>query len=974
MSTASVLLVSLRAALLLWGVEAAHSILVGGPPAGGLRTHLSFAMLLLLLFCGWGVAAGVIQAACLSLVKGVRIRTERRWGPSPARLAAAALAAAICAPGVVLFSRRLFSGAGISRSPLVAYLRIGFPSLGLAAVFAAAWIVAAAAPAWFRPSRRAVRAGSSAVALLLLLLLYAANARLYVGQYGFVHAAAGLLIFLLAEFVVLNLPVARRGGRTRNALLFAVCLAVAAVAGAARLRGGLNPGSRQLSLLHSRAHLGKQFLRLYGTRTAGDDVDERAHLEYLARRDAFLADAARIDREGSNLIWIMVDALRADHLQMYGYERETAPHLAALAGRSLLFLRNYTQGPNTGTSLCAQMTGCYTSTIAARGGIDRVDTLPEMLRRKGYRASAIAQKWDIDALGRKGREGVAFDTIVVEREIPAEEINEKAIGLLEGRDEGRPFFLFAFYYEPHDPYRKHEGFDYGNRAADLYDSEISYLDAQLGRLVGYLEERGYFENTLLVVTADHGDELGQHGGWGHHWKMHDCLIHVPLILRVPGLEPALVSTPVHSIDLTASLVELLGLEPKGKLDGTSFIPYLTEGEPPYVPRVFSEAEFQSSNKVCLIQHPWKLVYHASDGFFELFDLGADPGERCNRIDDAPDVFAVLRNGLLSWMRYRGRDALPVREVEHAAVREICGGLARHDAGALKGMRALGEEPLSAGDFETVRDAVEPYFSADAAFFFAAQARLNPAVRSEALEALRAVVQRADKVLGGSDDVIGATYGTALYAEAERIFADLSAGEQPRFLLSLASAGGADAEICVELLGMLRDPACADGLYLLRERERDPGMREGLFRALCLIGDPRVEEELIASMRAMHDYHALAPMIPLLANYRTERARALLLDAAKQGGWWLAPVTSAIGRTRNDYMLPVLGAIIRAKPAPEGYAASVVSFSKKMAILTYLQIRGRENLNPRERKAIKESLRRDPHLAQYADMRALRKEL
>lgn len=974
MTAVRVFSVSLLAGLLLWAVETAHSILAGGLSAGGLRTHVPFAMLLLLLFSGWGVAAGLVQAACLSLVRFVGRRVERRRGPSPARLAAAALLAAICAPAVVLFSRRLFSGAGISRSPLAAYLRIGFPILGLAAVFVAAWIVATAAPAWFRPSRRAARAISAVAALLLLAALYAANARLYVGQYGFIHAAAGLLIFLLAEFFVLNLPVARKRGRAMYALLFAVCLVVAAVFAAARRRGGLAPGSRQLSLLHSRAHLGKQLLRLYGTRAAEEDVDEGAHLEYLARRDAFLADAARVDRKGCNLIWIMVDALRADHLQMHGYARDTAPHLAALAGRSLLFLRNYTQGPNTGTSLCAQMTGCYTSTLAARGRIDRVDTLPEMLRRKGYRTSAIAQKWDIDALGGKGREGAAFDTIVVEQEIPAEEINKKAIEILETRDPGKPFFLFAFYYEPHDPYRKHDGFDYGNRAVDLYDSEISYLDAQLGQLINYLEERGYFENTLLVVTADHGDELGQHGGWGHHWKMHDCLIHVPLILRVPGLGPAEVPTPVHSIDLAASLVELLGLEPNGTLDGTSFIPYLTKGEPPYVPRVFSEAEFQSSRKVCMIQYPWKLVYHASDGFFELIDLDADPGERFNRVDDAPDVLAVLRTGLLSWMRYRGRDASPAREVENASARTICERLARHDAGALSDLRALREEPLSANDFEAVGEAVAPYFSADAAFFLAAQARLNPAVRSRALEALRAVVRRADKALGGSDDVIGVTYGTALYAEAERIFADLSAGEHPRFLLSLASAGGADAPICVELLGMLRDASCADGLYLLRERESDPGMREGLFRALCLIGDPRVEQELIASMRATNDFHTLAPMIPMAANYRTERTRALLLDAAKQGGWWLAPLTSAIGRTRNDYMLPVLGAIIRAKPSPEGYSASVVSFSRKMAILTYLQIRGRENLNPGERKAIKESLRRDPHLAQYEDMRALRREL
>ncbi len=101
MTTASVLFVSLLAGLLLWGLETAHSILAGGPSAGGLRTHLPFAMLLLLLFSGWGVAAGLIQAVCLSLVRFVGRRVERRRGPSPGRLAAAAFLAAICSADAV---------------------------------------------------------------------------------------------------------------------------------------------------------------------------------------------------------------------------------------------------------------------------------------------------------------------------------------------------------------------------------------------------------------------------------------------------------------------------------------------------------------------------------------------------------------------------------------------------------------------------------------------------------------------------------------------------------------------------------------------------------------------------------------------------------------------------------------------------------------------------------------------------------
>ena len=968
--------ISIAGSLLLWAVELAYAVIGGALPAGTTGAAALFLLLTLLLFLGWGAIAGIAQCVYLSALAFFYRQAKKRMSSTRAKTVVALVVSGSVLPYIIYFTLRLFSGAGISKSPYVSYFKVSFIIAGILFVFLISRLVTNNLKTWFSPANVYKRLLAVIFALAAMFALYSVNAAWYVGQYDFVHQAVGIIAFLLAEFTMLNLFGAGRcaeisRGRTAGVVIAALFLCPLIIAFAGRVNGIPSPGSQQLSYLYTQSHLGKQLMWIYDMGEIEEEMDASYHQDYLADRDEFLRDAGTIDRQGCNFIWIMVDALRADHLPMHGYRRNTAPNLKGMADRSILFLHNYTQGPNTGTSLSSQMTGCYTSTLHKRGRIDNVDTLAEMLLRKGYQTWAIAQKWDIDVLGKKGKEGVAFDRVIVAGNIPAPEINKEAIGLLNRRDKNKPFFLFLFYYEPHDPYDNHAEFGYGDRPVDFYDSEISYFDRQLAKFFEYLLEEKLDENTIVLLTADHGDEIGQHGGWGHHWKLYDCLIHVPFILYMPGLAPMVIHTPIHAIDMCPSIVELLGLETETRFDGSSFIPYITKGAPPYVPRIFSEAEWRSSNKVCVNCYPWKLVYHMSESYYELFNLEDDPREKVNRVSENAQLVALLKNKLLSWISYRDSGSLTESRIENPGLRGVRERLVTNGAAALKGLEAFSEVEINEEDFKSVKESIQSCISRHSAAFLIAQAKNNPAVRREAIEALATLVRGMDSVLGGSDHVVGETYGTPRYAEAEVVFDCLTKKDNVEFILSLVSRDDEKTRSdCLEILGMLRQDSTSDTLYAIYEKESDSGNKEKLFQVLCRLGDSRVEEKLLKMVEGVKDYHKLKPMIPLFANYRSEKCREFLLDRSGESVWYLVPLVNEIGKTRNSTMLPVLKEIFSSEEKSKDVSHSVVAFSRKMAIKNFVMIKGRENLSVDDKRAIREAYENDPQLRQYRDIREL----
>src|ERR1051325_6631127 len=145
--------------------------------------------------------------------------------------------------------------------------------------------------------------------------------------------------------------------------------------------------------------------------------------------------------------------------------------------------------------------------------------------------------------------------------------------------------MWVHYLDPHADYVRHDGFDFGNRGRDLYDSEVAFTDQQIGRLLDFVESSGLGQRTAIVVTSDHGEAFGEHGMWRHGYELWEALVHVPLIIHVPGVPAHHVEARRGAVDLAPTVLSLYGLPlPTGerRLSGQSLLDDVTRPEG-YVP-------------------------------------------------------------------------------------------------------------------------------------------------------------------------------------------------------------------------------------------------------------------------------------------------------------------------------------------------------------------------------------------------------
>ncbi|EMA51725.1 sulfatase [Halococcus salifodinae] len=313
--------------------------------------------------------------------------------------------------------------------------------------------------------------------------------------------------------------------------------------------------------------------------------------------------------EWEHVILLSADALRADHLSCYGYQRTTSPVLDDLAAESLRFTRAYSASSHTREAVPALLTGEYpdvavdenyrlaTETVAttlseegfATGGFhsnpfvsraygfDRgFDTFDDDLHLGQHRLVALAQR--------------ALDKLRNRHYARATEINERSLDWIDSLAEGQPFFLWNHYMDTHGPYEPPAEYartyldrpvsdkdaqslyqraiadpdsitdDEREQLIDLYDAEIRYNDAQIGAFLDALRERDVLERSLVIVTADHGDAFGEHGYYEHPRYLHEELTHVPLLVRPPGGTGEVVSTPVSTLDIVATIEDELEME------------------------------------------------------------------------------------------------------------------------------------------------------------------------------------------------------------------------------------------------------------------------------------------------------------------------------------------------------------------------------------------------------------------------------
>jgi arylsulfatase A-like enzyme len=450
-------------------------------------------------------------------------------------------------------------------------------------------------------------------------------------------------------------------------------------------------------------------------------------------------DVSSADRlpplEKLNVLLIVIDTLGAEHLGCFDPTLHHTPRLDQLAQESVFFRRATSAAPWTQPAIASLLTGLLPSHHRVRHILDslspRVETMAERLQACGHRTAGVVSHTLVT--GRFGFDQgcEVFDTSSVGSAAAITSARVTAVaGDLLAQMAGDRFFMLVHYFDPHGLYNHHPEFDLTSRyrgplrpampirelrdrrwqmtPADihylvgLYHEEIAYTDHQVGLLLDRLQELGLADDTLVILTADHGEEFMRHGWIGHTITLYDELLHVPLLFRLPGrLQPHTVDTPVSLLDVLPTLLDLSASRVEGDpLDGQSLLDLLladateetsgreaqgaaagkpgTAGEPGKEPKeasrdLLAEVSFVAPQgwpveadaerlavKTAVLRWPWKLIHDLPSDRWELYDRGEDPQELHDLATAGRPIMPQLQQKLRDWEATRPRDALASR--------------------------------------------------------------------------------------------------------------------------------------------------------------------------------------------------------------------------------------------------------------------------------------------------------------------------
>lgn len=439
-----------------------------------------------------------------------------------------------------------------------------------------------------------------------------------------------------------------------------------------------------------------------------------------------------------NVLLYLIDTLRADRVGAYGYSRPTTPTIDALAADGVVFEQAYAPGPWTLPSVVSLML----SQPMCRHGVEvdgvRIDTeatpLAEVMSEAGYAtASFIANTY----AGRLSGLERGFDTY----RGPVDDAGELVGGFLDETGD-EPFFVYVHDVRPHDPhqaspeslapfgevdsetlkrmrnravkYRQltRADFAHGTPVGSTdntreqrtalarldqihepygvaYDARVREADEQVARTLDELRQRDRLDDTIIIVLSDHGEELGEHGGWLHDQSVYDELVRAPLVLRLPGGEHAgeRIRTTVSLLDVAPTIADLTGVSvPDDAFEGRSLAPLLAgHAEPHAAPLVASMRrnhkkyygpwkKTRGDQNLVVRDGPWKAIWNVEPDTVELYDLSADPGERRNLSLEHPAIAKRLaahaRTYLAQCQERRGRPQQTSAEISEEAAERL----------------------------------------------------------------------------------------------------------------------------------------------------------------------------------------------------------------------------------------------------------------------------------------------------------------
>ena len=362
-----------------------------------------------------------------------------------------------------------------------------------------------------------------------------------------------------------------------------------------------------------------------------------------------------------NVLIITLDTTRADRLGCYGNKKISTKNIDAIAEGGVLFTNAVSHAPITLPSHSSIMTGLYPYSHGVRdNSIYRLDekniTLAEILKENGFKTAAFVGSFILDSqYGLNQGFDLYNDRFLAPKQkgkLPVdrrgEEVSELAIKWVEENYKNR-FFLWLHYYDPHADYDPPEPFKEAY-SESLYDGEIAYTDMCLGMVLKKLEEKGVLKDTLVVITADHGESLGEHKEATHGLFIYNSTTHVPVIINYPGMKVKTnqIGNLVRSIDILPTILDILKIPLRVKVQGKSLLSLIQNSGKWEDLYSYCEAEIPKSfywNSLKSVRDQnWKYIHGAKP---ELYDLKNDQGESKNLLDENKQKAQELKKKLVS---------------------------------------------------------------------------------------------------------------------------------------------------------------------------------------------------------------------------------------------------------------------------------------------------------------------------------------
>lgn len=564
--------------------------------------------------------------------------------------------------GFVTLNETTFTGEKIKTVKHIGLIAIAFKTIGSIVVAAAGlWLTKVLSRGGTKRTIVAALAGIGAVAVLY------ANASFLVGHYPQIHTQLAWLAPMLLALALAPVATARSKALLAGAGLVAVILTIGLVV----VRNG--DSWRRLAALTVVRGQAVQFVAPTIDPILRKIAPEKSiTAEVVAVElpsDGGAAQSAATDwldknlpqRKKMNVLLIAIDTMRAKHAGFNGYSRNTTPNLDAVAKDAWVFRNAYSAYPTSNFAYATVFNSLYPrSTITYSNALAKGWTLPADFSMAGTFSKNGWISIGVTAFNKQAsREPKTFGPLADGFDIyrpsdggsraDAPEITKVALDELK-KETRRPWLMWVHYMEPHAPYLRWDAHDFGNDSIDAYDSEIAYTDKEIGVLFDGLRKSGEFDNTIVVLFADHGEEFDEHGGRYHNTTVYEEQVRVPLFIRVPGLKGRAIETSVGLVDVAPTMFQLVGAKDPYRRQGKSLLPLMLDEKREEPGVVYSELFGIDSGRHVrdqrmVVEGKTKLIHRVQQNVYELYDLATDPGEKKSVLGSHPAEGRLL--GLLA---------------------------------------------------------------------------------------------------------------------------------------------------------------------------------------------------------------------------------------------------------------------------------------------------------------------------------------